>query len=109
MYLGPPPQQLTPEVWTELPAELHIAPTPERHNFLEGPSFDRDGNLIVGSFADSRVAKFDIKTGASIPFVAPGAGGHLLPGTGGKPFRRRGQRLHHRGIAQRGYRFRHLL
>jgi gluconolactonase len=55
MYLGPPPQQLSPEVWTELPAELRIAPTPQRHNFLEGPSFDRDGNLYVVDIYGGRV------------------------------------------------------
>ena len=55
MYLGPPPKQLTPEVWTELPAELRLSPTSERHNFLEGPSFDRDGNLYVVDIYANRV------------------------------------------------------
>lgn len=55
MYPGPPPQQLTPEVWTELPADLRIAATPERYNFLEGPSFDREGNLYVVDIFGGRV------------------------------------------------------
>lgn len=55
MYLGPPPQQIVPEIWTELPPELRIAHTPQRHNFLEGPSFDRDGNLYVVDIFGGRV------------------------------------------------------
>ena len=42
-------------MWTGLPIELRIAPTPQRHNFLEGPSFDRDGNLYVVDIFAGRV------------------------------------------------------
>ncbi|MDQ2802887.1 MAG: hypothetical protein M3Y41_09455 [Pseudomonadota bacterium] len=55
MYLGPSPEQRVPEVWTELPAELRIARTAERYNFLEGPSFDSDGNLYVVDIFAGRV------------------------------------------------------
>jgi gluconolactonase len=55
MYLGPPPTQIMPDVWTELPAELRITPTATRYNFLEGPSFDRDGNLLVVDLFANRV------------------------------------------------------
>lgn len=55
MYLGPPPEQIVPEVWTELPEELRIPHTSQRHNFLEGPSFDRDGNLYVVDIFANRV------------------------------------------------------
>lgn len=55
MYLGPPPQQITADVWTELPQNLRITPTPERFNFLEGPSFDRQGNLYVVDIWGGRV------------------------------------------------------
>ena len=55
MYLGPPPQQIVPDVWTELPAELRVPHTPQRHNFLEGPSFDRNGNLYVVDIYAGRV------------------------------------------------------
>jgi gluconolactonase len=55
VYLGPPPQQVIPDLWTELPAALRLAPTPERYNFLEGPSFDRTGNLYVVDIFAGRV------------------------------------------------------
>jgi gluconolactonase len=55
MYPGPSPQHIVPDVWTELPPELRIPHTPERHNFLEGPSFDREGNLYVVDIFASRI------------------------------------------------------
>ncbi|MGH7040952.1 MAG: SMP-30/gluconolactonase/LRE family protein [Acetobacteraceae bacterium] len=55
MYLGPAPQQVVPEPWTELPGELRIPSTPDRHNFLEGPSFDRAGNLYVVDIFAGRI------------------------------------------------------
>ncbi|HEY4173481.1 MAG TPA: SMP-30/gluconolactonase/LRE family protein [Rhodopila sp.] len=55
MYLGPAPQRGAPEPWTELPRELRIPSTPDRYNFLEGPSFDRAGNLYVVDIFAGRV------------------------------------------------------
>ena len=55
MFLDRHRSDSTPEVWTELPIQLRIAPTPQRHNFLEGPSFDRDGNLYVVDIFAGRV------------------------------------------------------
>jgi gluconolactonase len=58
MSLYPPPEILQAEVWTTLPDRFRIRDTspdwaaankPGRmiDSFLEGPSFDRDGNLWV--------------------------------------------------------------
>jgi len=61
----PPPQTLTTEVFAELPTEFR-RPRASRwseanrggaalHSFLEGPSFDREGNLYVVDIAHGRV------------------------------------------------------
>jgi len=61
----PPPQTLNSEVFAELPAAFR-RPRASRwseanrggaalHSFLEGPSFDRDGNLYVVDIAHGRV------------------------------------------------------
>lgn len=58
LSLYPPPRELTTRVFTELPpefrthdgkAEWSVAHTPGQRvdSFLEGPSFDRAGNLYV--------------------------------------------------------------
>jgi gluconolactonase len=66
MSLYPPPAILEASVWTTLPDEYRIADTapewaaankPGRRidSFLEGPSFDRDGNLWVTDIPYGRV------------------------------------------------------
>ena len=58
MSLYPPPQDLQTKIWATLPAEFRITdrlsdwgrankPGHVVDSFLEGPSFDRDGNLYV--------------------------------------------------------------
>ncbi len=66
MSLYPPPQVLTAEVWTRVPDNLRkrgrrtdwtdagrMGDNP--HSFLEGPSFDRQGNLYVVDIPFGRV------------------------------------------------------
>ena len=64
--LYPPPETATAEVWTSLPAEFRRAgaqsawaaankPGQDCDCFLEGPSFDRDGNLWVTDIPFGRV------------------------------------------------------
>ncbi len=55
MYFGPPPQQLTSEVFTTIPDHMRTGPGSKRAGFLEGPSFDRDGNLLCGDVQAGRV------------------------------------------------------
>ncbi|MGI9382477.1 MAG: SMP-30/gluconolactonase/LRE family protein [Methyloligellaceae bacterium] len=66
MSLYPPPKDHPTEVWTELPTEFRVTGTvPEwavanrpgmkLHSFLEGPSFDRDGNLYLVDIPYGRV------------------------------------------------------
>lgn len=57
MYFGPPPQVITTEVFASIPAQFRPGPSepPKRHNFLEGPSFDREGNLYCVDIRMSRV------------------------------------------------------
>lgn len=63
------PEEIKTEVWSRLPQELRAKDRPSewsriRHHdahrfdsFLEGPSFDRDGNLYVTDIAHGRVLK----------------------------------------------------
>jgi len=60
----PPPEILAPEVFARLPESLHQTDRPSQwladrhvkmHSFLEGPSFDRDGNLWCVDLAHGRI------------------------------------------------------
>ena len=66
MSLYPPPQTIEAKVWTSVPEEFRIKDTspewasankPGRKidSFLEGPSFDRDGNLWVTDIPYGRI------------------------------------------------------
>src|SRR6476469_1256287 len=55
MYFGPPPQVLQTEVFSKLPGHLAKGPGGRRAGFLEGPSFDRDGNLLCVDVQAGRV------------------------------------------------------
>jgi gluconolactonase len=55
MYVGVPPTELTTEVFTILPERLVNRVDGARRNFLEGPSFDRDGNLLCVDVQAGRV------------------------------------------------------
>jgi gluconolactonase len=66
MSLYPPPKELEAEVWTRLPDEFRRSegepewargnrPGQKVHSFLEGPSFDRDGNLYVTDIPYGRI------------------------------------------------------
>jgi gluconolactonase len=64
-----PPKEIATEVWTTMPDSLRLKSRPSewariRHHdahrfdcFLEGPSFDRDGNLYVTDIPHGRVLK----------------------------------------------------
>ena len=61
MYFGPPPQQLETTVFSEVPPDIRNA-TPKVKTgklpcFLEGPSFDREGNLFVVDIPNGRVLR----------------------------------------------------
>jgi gluconolactonase len=55
MYFGPPPQELQTEVFTSIPEHLAKRADGRRAGFLEGPSFDRDGNLLCVDIQAGRV------------------------------------------------------
>ena len=66
MGLYPPPIDIATEVWTEIPEKYRKAGVRsawvnankfghDPHSFLEGPSFDRDGNLYVVDIPFGRV------------------------------------------------------
>ena len=55
MYFGPPPQQLTAGLFTTVPDRVRIGPGGKRAGFLEGPSFDRAGNLLCVDVQAGRV------------------------------------------------------
>ena len=66
MSLYSPPQDLQSEVWSGLPGEFRITDQPSGwgsankpghivDSFLEGPSFDRDGNLYLVDIPWGRV------------------------------------------------------
>lgn len=68
MSLYPPPQITPAAVWTSLPEEFRVknapsdwvkanAPGQDIHSFLEGPSFDRLGNLWVTDIPYGRLFK----------------------------------------------------
>jgi len=55
MYFGPPPQQLTTEVFATVPDHMRTGPGGKRAGFLEGPSLDRAGNLLCVDVQAGRV------------------------------------------------------
>jgi gluconolactonase len=55
MYFGEPPQSLQSEVFTKLPDRLAKTADGGRAGFLEGPSFDRDGNLLCVDIRAGRI------------------------------------------------------
>lgn len=55
MYVGDPPTVLETEVFTTLPDHLAKRVGGTRRNFLEGPSFDREGNLLCVDVHAGRV------------------------------------------------------
>lgn len=79
MSLYPPPQTIEAEVWTSMPDEFRIRDTaPDwasankpghmADSFLEGPSFDREGNLWVTDIPYGRI--FRISPGGEWTLVA---------------------------------------
>ncbi|HSQ03892.1 MAG TPA: SMP-30/gluconolactonase/LRE family protein [Burkholderiales bacterium] len=61
MYFGPPPQIIRTEVFSALPDKFRAAKGGKRRNFLEGPSFDREGNLFCVDIHMGRVYRISPK------------------------------------------------
>jgi gluconolactonase len=61
MYVGAAPTELATEVFTVLPDQLGKRVDGVRRNFLEGPSFDRDGNLLCVDTSAGRVYRISPK------------------------------------------------
>jgi gluconolactonase len=61
MYVGTSPTVLETEVFTVLPDHLVKRVDGERRNFLEGPSFDHDGNLLCVDVSAGRVYRISPK------------------------------------------------
>ena len=61
MYVGAPPVELATEVFTVLPDHLVKRVDGARRNSLEGPSFDRDGNLLCVDIGAGRVYRISPK------------------------------------------------
>ena len=72
MSLYPPPKQIETELFTSIPEEFRFPklesdwvkankPGQKVHSFLEGPSFDRDGNLYVTDIPYGRIFKISPK------------------------------------------------
>lgn len=93
MSLFPPPQEIATEVFFSLPDRFrrtgrcpwgdvnnHGAPT---HSFLEGPSFDRDGNLYVVDIPYGRIFR-----------ISPGGDGEQVAEYDGEP---NGLKIHRDG------------
>ena len=61
MYFGPPPQVIESEVFTSIPEQYRLATAgPNKGKakcFLEGPSFDREGNLYCTDIPCGRIFK----------------------------------------------------
>jgi gluconolactonase len=59
MYFGPPPKVIETEIYSTLPEKFRggasASPSRKRRNFLEGPSFDREGNLYCVDISMGRV------------------------------------------------------
>ena len=76
-------QELEASEFTRLPEELHyrgeptewsktVRPGKRLHSFLEGPSFDRDGNLYVSDTPHGRIFRIDSGGGWDIAAVYEG-------------------------------------
>ena len=64
MYFGPPPQVITTEIFTTMPEKYRTATSKWKKKakpFLEGPSFDRDGNLYCVDIPYGRIFKISPK------------------------------------------------
>jgi len=61
MYFGPPPQDIPTEVWSVVPDEIRNAKPRAKKGkpkvFLEGPSFDRQGNLYCVDIPFGRILR----------------------------------------------------
>jgi gluconolactonase len=59
MYFGPPPKVIETEIYSTLPEKFRggasASASRKRRNFLEGPSFDREGNLYCVDIPMGRV------------------------------------------------------
>lgn len=57
MYFGPPPQVIETEIFAAIPEKFKpgVSEPRTRRNFLEGPSFDREGNLYCVDIRMSRI------------------------------------------------------
>jgi len=59
MYFGPPPKVIETEIYATLPEKFRagasVQASRKRRNFLEGPSFDREGNLYCVDIHMGRV------------------------------------------------------
>lgn len=60
MYFGPPPKVIETEIFASLPEKYRASPKSStskrgRRNFLEGPSFDREGHLYCTDIPMGRV------------------------------------------------------
>jgi gluconolactonase len=66
MYFGPPPKTIETEIFSTVPAKYRPSAEPsssrgKRRNFLEGPSFDREGNLYCVDIPMGRVYRISPK------------------------------------------------
>jgi len=65
MYFGPPPQIINTEIWSTVPDALKTAAPKAKKGkprvFLEGPSFDRAGNLYCVDIPYGRIFKITPK------------------------------------------------
>jgi len=65
MYFGPPPQIINTEIWSTVPDALKTAAPRAKKGkpkcFLEGPSFDRTGNLYCVDIPYGRIFKITPK------------------------------------------------
>jgi gluconolactonase len=85
MYFGPPPQQLVAELFATVPDPMRTGPGGKRLGFLEGPSFDRAGNLLCVDVQGGRVYR-----------ISPGRDWEILVEYDGIP---NGLKLHRDGRA----------
>jgi gluconolactonase len=66
MYFGPPPKVIETEIFSTVPEKYRPSAEPsssrgKRRNFLEGPSFDREGNLYCVDIPMGRVYRISPK------------------------------------------------
>jgi gluconolactonase len=87
------PKDITAEVWVDLPSALSWTKRTNKwvekfigkpaHSFLEGPAFDRDGNLYVVNFAFGQVVKIARDGHASVVCEYDGAPNGMQVGPDG--------------------------